>query len=105
MWRGAVAIVVQLSTLASIQGWLCVSLPRRALHSSRLDFRRVIMSSRDAHSHAATPIITVEDTWPQLAGRQTCATAAAGKVIKIIRVAWSCHLNVAAAIFLDSSRR
>lgn len=47
------------------------------LHSGGSGSRSAIISSRDD----AAPIIAIEDTWPQLAGKQTSATAAAGKVI------------------------
>lgn len=66
------------------------------------------MSSRDDD---AAPIITIEDTWPQLAGKQTCANAAAGKVIcgrsgfacitrSVLIVVFALHLDVARQVSL-----
>lgn len=78
---GDLVVAALLSAIPSARGWHCASRPHFCRSSCGSRVRRVedrpikrgaIMSSADT--------IDVDKLWPSLAGRQTCANEAAGKV-------------------------
>ncbi|CAM9189312.1 unnamed protein product [Ectocarpus sp. 8 AP-2014] len=78
MCRGLAQFVALVSALPSSRGWLYALSPRFAGKNPGTRFRRV--------QGMDMKMISVDDIWPQLEGKQTCANEAAGKVI---REAWA----------------
>ncbi|CAN0325770.1 unnamed protein product [Ectocarpus fasciculatus] len=78
MCRGLAQLVALVSALPSVRGWLYALTPRFAGKTPATRLRGVQSTDMKMNS--------VDDIWPQLEGKQTCANEAAGKVI---REAWA----------------